>query len=82
MFPGGFYHLHYKDESNWMRYAPIFLADFKKFSNKIIILAVNFNFIPIEVRGLLFDKYITKEMIEKNDYEKMRLCIKYKKIYE
>ncbi len=66
LYPGGFYFLHYKDSSNWMKYAPIFVADFKKFSNKIIIFGVNFNFIPMEVRVLIFDKFIKPEDFEKN----------------
>jgi hypothetical protein len=71
IYPGGFYFLHYYDESNWMQYSPIFLADYKKFSNKIIIFAVNFNFIPLEVRVLLFDKYITEEDFEKDNLLKV-----------
>jgi hypothetical protein len=71
---GGFYFLHYLDESNWMQYSPIFLVDFKKFENKIILLAINFNFIPLEVRVLIFDPYITEKDLEddnllKVDYE-------------
>lgn len=63
---GGFYFFHYKDYSNWMKYSPVFTVDFKKFENYIIILAVNFNFIPLEIRSFLFDKYITKDDIDKN----------------
>jgi len=73
---GGFYFLHYMDDSNWMRYAPVFFVEQKKFNNKIILMAVNLNFIPLEVRSLFFDPYITEEMFEKNlplkvDYDKM-----------
>lgn len=68
VYPGGFYHLHYLDDSNWMKYSPIFMTNFKKIENKIIIFGVNFNFIPLEVRAYLFDKYITEE-----DFEKDRL---------
>lgn len=69
IFPGGFYFLHYHDESNWMKYSPVFIAGYKKLSNKIIILAVNLNFIPLQVRVLLFDKFITQKDFEmdKND---------------
>ena len=42
---GGFYFLHYLDNSNWMQYSPIFTVDVKKFGNLIILLAINFNFI-------------------------------------
>jgi hypothetical protein len=64
---GGFYHLHYMDDSNWMRYSPIFTADFKKFENLIIIIGINFNFIPLEVRVSIFDKYIKEEDFESNN---------------
>jgi hypothetical protein len=71
---GGFYFLHYLDESKWMQYSPIFLVDFKKFEDKIILLAINFNFIPLEVRVMIFDPYIQKKDIDENrllkvDYE-------------
>jgi len=76
MSPGGFYFLHYLDESNWMQYSPIFLVDFKKFEDKIILLAINFNFIPLEVRVLIFDPYIKdKDFLNNNllnvSYESM-----------
>jgi hypothetical protein len=64
--PGGFYFFQYLDDSNWMKYAPVFVADYKKFSNKIVVFAVNFNFIPLEIKGLIFDKYIKEEDFEKN----------------
>ena len=31
MSMGSFYFLHYKDDSNWLKYSPIFTCDFKKF---------------------------------------------------
>jgi hypothetical protein len=63
---GGFYFLHYMDDSNWMKYSPIFTVDFKKFSNIIIIYALNLNFLPIEVRITIFDKFITEEDMDKD----------------
>jgi len=63
---GGFYHLHYMDDSNWMKYSPIFTVDFKKFENLIVIIGINFNFIPLEVRVSIFDKFIKEEDFEKN----------------
>jgi len=65
---GGFYFLHYMDDSNWMKYSPIFTIDFKKFENLIIIHGVNFNFIPLEIRAAIFDKFILEE-----DFENDRL---------
>ena len=63
---GGFYFLHYQDDSNWMKYSPIFTADFRKYEKLIIIYGVNFNFIPIEIRVVIFDKFITKRDFEKD----------------
>ncbi len=63
---GNFYFFHYKDDSNWMKWAPVFVASSKKFSNKIILYCVNFNFIPLEIRVLIFDKYISEQDIEKD----------------
>jgi hypothetical protein len=69
--PGGFYFLHYLDDSNWMKWSPIFVVEYKKFDNKVVILAINFNFIPIEIRNIIFDKYITEEDFEKDKFLKV-----------
>ena len=37
IFKGGFYLFHYKDDSNWMKWSPVFVADYKKYSNQIIL---------------------------------------------
>ncbi len=68
IYPGGFYFFHYKDDSNWMKFSPVFVVDFKKFDDKLILFVVNFNFIPIEIRVMIFDKYITSD-----DFDKDRL---------
>lgn len=60
---GKFYFLHYKDDSNWMKYSSVFVVDYKKVNNLIIIYGVNFCFIPIEIRGLIFDKFIDEKMM-------------------
>jgi hypothetical protein len=78
ILPGGFYFLHYKDDSNWMKWSPIFVAEYKKLNNQIVILAVNFNFIPLEVRVAIFDKYISEDDFEKDRYLKVR----YDKMYQ
>lgn len=70
---GGFYFLHYLDDSNWMKWSPVFVADFKKFSNKIVLFCVNLNLIPLEVRVLLFDDFIKKEDFEKDNFLKVDL---------
>jgi hypothetical protein len=77
MSVGAFYFLHYLDESKWMQYSPIFLVDFKKFEDKIILLAINFNFIPLEVRSMIFDPYI----IEKDFDENKNLKVTYENMY-
>lgn len=76
--PGGFYFFHYKDDSNWMKWAPVFVADYKKFSNKIVIFAVNFNLVPLEVRVMLFDKFILEKDFENNNF----LEVDYKGVYD
>lgn len=63
---GGFYFLEYLCDSNWMGFSPIFTLQVKKFSNYIILYALNFNFLPIEVRIALFDKFIDESDFEKN----------------
>ncbi len=77
IYPGGFYFFHYQDSSNWLKWAPVFVADFKKFSNKIIIFAVNFNFIPLEIRVGIFDKFIQSDDFEKNSL----LAVTYQGMY-
>lgn len=64
--PGMFHHFHYLDDSNWMKWSPVFVTNFKKIGTHTIIFAVNFNFIPLEVRAFLFDKFILEEDFEKN----------------
>lgn len=71
IFPGGFYFFHYLDDSNWMKWSPVFVGDYKKFSDKIVIFCVNFNLIPLEVRVLLFDKFITEKDFENDAFLKV-----------
>lgn len=75
---GGFYFLHYKDDSNWMKYAPIFTIDFKKFGNMIVVFGVNFNFIPLEIRVSIFDKF----MVEKDFEDDRDLKVDYQGVYD
>lgn len=58
---GGFYHFFYMDDSNWMKYSPVFICDHREFKNMIVLLGVNFNFIPLELRVRIFDEFITDE---------------------
>ena len=64
---GGFYHLHYLDDSNWVRYSPVFIADHRRVGNMIVLIAVNMNFIPLELRVDIFDPFITEKDYEKGD---------------
>ncbi len=68
---GGFYFFHYLDDSNWMKYAPVFVVDYKKLDNQVVLLAINFNFIPLEIRVGIFDKYIKESDFEKNSFLKV-----------
>lgn len=65
---GGFYFFQYMDDSNWMKWSPVFCCDYRKFSNVIIVMGVNFNFIPLELRDKIFDKFITEKDFEKNSF--------------
>ena len=66
LMPGMFFHLHYLDSSNWMKWSPIFVTNYKKIGKQIIVFGVNLNFIPLEVRAFLFDKFITEEDLDQN----------------
>jgi len=66
ILPGSFYHFHYLDDSNWMKWSPVFITNFKKIGNQIILFGVNFNFIPLEVRAYLFDNFMIEEDFEKD----------------
>lgn len=75
---GGFYFIHYRDDSNWMKWSPVFTVDFKKFSNLNILFGLNFNFIPLEIRVSIFDKYISEKDFEKNKL----LNVNYQGVYK
>jgi len=76
--PGSFYFIQYVDPSNWMAWSPVFIVDWKKFDNKIVVFAVNFNFIPLEVRTVIFDPYF----VEKNFKDGIPLKVNYKGMYD
>jgi hypothetical protein len=61
-----------------MKWSPIFTVDFKKFSNLNILFGLNFNFIPLEVRVSIFDKYISEKDFEKNKL----LNVNYQGVYK
>lgn len=67
--PGKFYFLHYKDDSNWIKWSPVFITEQKLYESSILFTCVNFNFIPLEIRILFFDKYI-KELDFQQDVKK------------
>lgn len=78
---GMFYFLHYLDDSNWIRYSPVFVIDFKKFGNLIVLNCINLNFIPLQVRPLIFDPYIKeKDFDNKNFFLKTKYEIVYKEL--
>jgi hypothetical protein len=79
--PGGFYFFHYMDDSNWLRYSPVFVVDFKKFENMVVLICINFNFIPLPVRYSIFDPYIKEEDFQKkNFYLKVKYDVVYKEL--
>jgi hypothetical protein len=64
---GRFYFFHYLDDSNWMKYSPVFVISIKKFENLQIIMAINMNFVPLEVRTSVFDNVIVEQNFEKDE---------------
>lgn len=74
---GNFYFLHYHDPSNWMKYSPIFTVETKQLKDMKIVMSLNFNFIPIEIRGRIFDKFISEKMFENDS----KLEVDFKGIY-
>ena len=64
---GRFYFFHYQDPSNWMKYSPVFVVGFKQIRDLKIILALNFNFIPLEIRAGIFDKFIIERNFKDDD---------------
>ena len=77
---GGFYFLHYHDDSNWMKYSPVFVVEQKNFGNQIILFAVNLNFIPLQIRALIFDQYIAEDYFENDTFLKVDYVGMYKEL--
>ena len=76
--PGFFYFFHYKDDSAWMMYSPVFVIDFKKLDNMIVLNCVNMNFLPLASRVQLFDPFILEKDFEN---KKFVLKAKYENVY-
>jgi hypothetical protein len=57
VYPGGFYFFHYKDDSNWMKWSPVFIAGYKKFSNQKLMMKMNFNFFEAYLEFQVYLKY-------------------------
>jgi len=79
MEEGRFYMMIYKDDSNWMMYSPIFLVDYKKFEDKIILYGINLNFIPLEIRAGFFDKYL-RDLVNDNQFRGISFEKAYKEL--
>jgi hypothetical protein len=58
---GRFYFFHYMDDSNWIKYSPVFTIGQKKFENLTILFSINLNMIPIQVRASFFDQFMTEK---------------------
>lgn len=63
---GRFYFFHYLDDSNWMKFSPVFVVSIKKFENLQIIMAMNMNFVPLEIRTSVFDNVLVEQNFEKD----------------
>lgn len=77
---GRFYFFHYLDDSNWIKWSPVFVIDIKKFENLQIINAVNFNFVPLEVRTTVFDPVMVEQNFEKDTPLKAQFDEVYKRL--
>lgn len=77
MFSGGLFFLFYMDESNWMQYSPIFLVEYKD----KMLFAVNFNFIPFEIRAAIFDD-ILLNFNDNNQFSNITFESMYKLLYK
>lgn len=77
---GGFYFFVYKDDSNWMRYSLLFCIDYRKLNNLTVVMGINFNFIPIEIRGRFFDQLIQEGDFENNSYLPVDFTTVYKEL--
>jgi len=75
---GRFYFFHYMDDSNWMKWSPVYVITMKQFENIKLIFAVNFNFVPFEVRTAVFDEAMIEKNFEKDMPLKMNLDDVYK----
>jgi hypothetical protein len=58
---GRFYFFHYYDDSNWVKYSPVFTISTKRYQDLIIIEAINLNLIPIEIRVSFFDQFFSEK---------------------
>jgi hypothetical protein len=63
-----------------MKWSPVFVVDMKKFEDKIILFAVNLNFIPLKVRVMLFDPYMNENHFKDNTYLKVDYSAVYTKL--
>jgi hypothetical protein len=70
---GRFYFFHYLDDSNWMKFSPVFVISLKSFENLKIVFAVNLNFVPLEVRTSVYDEVMVEQNFEKNTSLKVDL---------
>lgn len=68
---GRFYFFHYKDDSNWIKYSPVFVVDEQQFSNMRVFTAINLNFIPLEVRVSFFDNFMLDIDFDKDRFLKV-----------
>lgn len=75
---GRFYFFHYMDDSNWVKYSPVFTVGQKKFENITILFAINLNLIPIEIRASFFDQFF----VEKDLSEDRSLNVDMKGAYD
>ena len=71
--PGQFYFFEYLHDSNWFRYSPVFVIDYKVSNGLTILRCINMNFLPLKFRVALFDPYLRE-----HDFENYNFVLKTK----
>jgi len=79
---GRFYFLHYMDDSNWVKYSPVFTVSQKKFENLTILMAINLNFIPIQIRASFFDQFFLEKDFEQDRQLNVDLTGTYNELFK
>lgn len=80
MHIGYFYFIHYRidDKKTFIQYSPILVVDFRKVNDLVIVFAINFNIIPLDMRHHIVDDLVDDNIINSN----YRINITYELAYK